>query len=361
MPPTTPATWPSACAISALTSYEGIDLPRDKALTLVQQFSRQLRQGDTALFFFAGHGIQMGRSNFIMPVDAQPGDEETLTQSSIKLQSILTSMEDRADTRIIILDACRNNPFLKASTSRSGGTTRGFMRMDAGVGSFIAFSTEPGNVASDGNGRNSPFTAALLRHIGTPGADIHAVMRRVRAEVKDSSNNLQIPWEKLLADQRGLPCRSARPPDQYPDPATATDLQPTAPIPAPADLSGTPRFQPYGLGPRSQWRRVSGPARRHLFRGPADRPHGRRHPPQCAGPGRQMVFRANRNRASGLGPFQLDRPAGRRRTAPVQPARHPVVRPNSGISATPISPPTAIALPRPGAAPPFPIPIASVA
>ena len=175
--------------------FEGIDLPRTRAMQLVQEFSRALRPGDTALFFFAGHGIQMGRSNYIMPIDAVEGDEDVLTQSSIKLQSILSSMEDRADTRIIILDACRNNPFLKAGNTRSAGADRGFMRMDAGVGSFIAFSTEPGNVASDGNGRNSPFTAALLRHIDTPGADIHAVMRKVRAEVKDSSGNRQIPWE----------------------------------------------------------------------------------------------------------------------------------------------------------------------
>jgi hypothetical protein len=192
------------------TVFEGIDLPQRETLVLVQTFSRALTEEDTALFFYAGHGIQIGSDNYVMPVDAQPGDEDTLADSSIRLQSILKLMEDRANTRIIILDACRNNPFLRGGTTRATTANRGFIKMDAGVGSFIAFSTEPGNVASDGNGRNSPFTAALLRHIGTEDADIHAVMRKVRAEVKDHSNDRQIPWENSsLIDEVYLAGKSA--------------------------------------------------------------------------------------------------------------------------------------------------------
>lgn len=175
--------------------YEGINQTRDQSLRLVQQFSRAMSYDDTALFYFAGHGIQLGSDNFILPVDAQPGTEIDLTKSAIRLQAILRTMENGADTRIVILDACRNNPFLRDRANRSTGETRGLMRMEAGVGSFIAFSTEPGNVAADGSGRNSPFTQALLRHIATPGADIHAVMRAVRADVRDTSNGTQIPWE----------------------------------------------------------------------------------------------------------------------------------------------------------------------
>lgn len=175
--------------------FEGIDLGRTDTLTLVQQFSRDLGFDDTALFYFAGHGMQLGSDNYILPVDAEPGTEVQLTDSAIRLQTILRSMENAADTRIIILDACRNNPFLRDSANRASGQSRGLLRMEAGVGSFIAFSTEPGNVAADGSGRNSPFTTALLSHIGTPGADIHAVMRAVRAEVRDVSNGTQIPWE----------------------------------------------------------------------------------------------------------------------------------------------------------------------
>lgn len=175
--------------------FEGIDQTRVDTLRLVQRFSRAVDFDDTALFYFAGHGMQLGSDNYILPVDAVPGSEVKLTESSIRLQSILKTMENGADTRIIILDACRNNPYLRDSSNRTTGQNRGLMRMEAGVGSFIAFSTEPGNVAADGTGRNSPFTEALLRHIDQPGANIHAIMRSVRADVRDVSNGTQIPWE----------------------------------------------------------------------------------------------------------------------------------------------------------------------
>ena len=179
------------------TVYEGIDLPQRDALLLVQQVGQRLQYDDTVLFYFAGHATQLGSQNYIMPVDASPGSENELVLSSISLQSILATLESRAQTRLVILDACRNNPFVaSADGSRSADDgTRGLFRMDAGVGSFIAYSTEPGNVASDGAGRNSPFTEALLRHIDRPGENIHAVMRRVRADVMEASNNRQIPWE----------------------------------------------------------------------------------------------------------------------------------------------------------------------
>lgn len=193
------------------TVYEGIDMPRRDALRLVQQVGQRLTYDDTVLFYFAGHATQLGSQNYIMPIDASPGSENELVDSSISMQAILATLESRALTRLIILDACRNNPFISsAEGSRSADEgARGLFRMDAGAGSFIAYSTEPGNVASDGAGRNSPFTEALLRHIDSPGKDIHAVMRRVRADVMNASNNRQIPWENsALVDEvylAGLP------------------------------------------------------------------------------------------------------------------------------------------------------------
>lgn len=199
--------------------HEGIDLPQRDALRLVQQVGQRLQYDDTVLFYFAGHATQLGSQNYIMPVDASPGSENELVQSSISLQSILSTLESRAHTRLIILDACRNNPFVSsADGSRSADdASRGLFRMDAGVGSFIAYSTEPGNVAADGTGRNSPFTEALLRHIDRPGENIHAVMRRVRADVMEASNNRQIPWENsALIDEVYLAA--------MPDTATNTAL-----------------------------------------------------------------------------------------------------------------------------------------
>lgn len=175
--------------------FEGVDLSRRDALTLIRDFSSVLSSTDTVLFFFAGHATQIGTDNYIMPVDVRPGTETELVDTSIRMQSILTTLENRAGTRIVILDACRNNPFLQTTGgTRSANANRGLFKMDAGIGSFIAYSTEPGNVAADGVGRNSPFTAALLRHISDP-KDIHAIMRSVRADVIEASGRRQIPWE----------------------------------------------------------------------------------------------------------------------------------------------------------------------
>lgn len=177
--------------------YSGVDLTRDDTLALVAEFAGALHPDDLALFFYAGHGAQVGAENYVIPIDAAPTDEVSLIAASVKLQTILRTMELRSDQRIVILDACRNNPFVEKLASRdvSGGVARGLAKVEAGVGSFIAFSTQPGNVALDGSGPNSPFTTALLAHIGEPGMDIHAVMREVRADVVARTNQSQVPWE----------------------------------------------------------------------------------------------------------------------------------------------------------------------
>jgi uncharacterized caspase-like protein len=176
--------------------HGGIDLDRKATLEAVETFARALEPDDLALFFYAGHGAQIGTENYIIPTDAVASDEVTLADASVRFQTILRTMELRADRRIVILDACRNNPFLEAAASRSGGEpARGLAKVDGGVGTYIAFSTQPGNVALDGTGRNSPFTTALLAHIGDPQADIHAVMRKVRGDVVAATGETQVPWE----------------------------------------------------------------------------------------------------------------------------------------------------------------------
>ena len=177
--------------------FAGTDLDRAGTLTLLDAFSKALHPDDLALFYYAGHGVQIGAENYIVPVDAKPTDEVTLTAASIKLQTILRTMELRANRRIVILDACRNNPFVEKLAGRgiAADTARGLAKVEAGVGSYIAFSTQPENVTLDGAGRNSPFTTALLNHINDPDSDIHAVMRRVRAEVVAETRSMQVPWE----------------------------------------------------------------------------------------------------------------------------------------------------------------------
>jgi hypothetical protein len=210
--------------------YGGVDLDRQATLKAVDTFSRALSPDDLALFYYAGHGVQIGTENYIIPVDAAAADEVSLTEASVRLQTVLRTMELRADRRIVILDACRNNPFVEAVASRSGGEpARGLAKVEAGVGSFIAFSTQPGNVALDGDGRNSPFTTALLTHIGEPGLDIHAVMRKVRSDVVAATGETQVPWENSsLVEEVYLASTdtSGPAPQPTPLPAPAPVVQP---------------------------------------------------------------------------------------------------------------------------------------
>jgi Caspase domain/YARHG domain/Bacterial SH3 domain len=177
----------------------GLDLGRTDFLQAFQQFSKSLGPEDIALIYFAGHALQIGGENYLFPTDALIEKEADARTRLVSLNTLLTDVSRNTRSRIIILDACRNNPFAdeiaNAQATRSAGSSQGLARVYAGVGSFIAYSTQPGNVAIDGQGRNSPFTDALLRHINLPGADVHAVMRRVRADVQRATAQQQIPWE----------------------------------------------------------------------------------------------------------------------------------------------------------------------
>lgn len=175
---------------------EGFDLTRSEVLRKAQEMQKRLQPDDVAIFYFSGHGVQIGSENFIIPVDANGDTAQAVSNISISLQAVLSEMEQRADRNIIILDACRNNPFEIRDVARSiGGERQGLAKVDAGVGSFIAFSTQPGNVALDGVGDNSPFTSALLRHLSAQQDDLHEVMRKVRRDVVEETESSQIPWE----------------------------------------------------------------------------------------------------------------------------------------------------------------------
>jgi uncharacterized caspase-like protein len=167
----------------------------------LRDFSDSVRGADVALFFFAGHGLQMGQrdraENLLVPTDARLADARDLDDETIALSRILQLMEG-ARTRLVILDACRDNPLLArmSQTGTSRSISRGLAPIDATgtQGTLVAFSTAPGAVAADGTGRNSPFTAALLRHLPTPGLEIRGALTRVRAEVARATGNAQTPW-----------------------------------------------------------------------------------------------------------------------------------------------------------------------
>jgi hypothetical protein len=167
----------------------------------VRAFSNALRDGDDAVFYYAGHGLQVRGQNYLIPVDAKLDSERDLDFSAVRLDVILRQMEiDReGKTNIVILDACRDNP-LARNLSRSMGTRSsavgvGLAQVESGVGTFIAFSTQPGNVALDGEGRNSPFTAALVKRVNTPGRTLSALMIDVRKDVLARTKGRQVPWD----------------------------------------------------------------------------------------------------------------------------------------------------------------------
>ncbi len=174
---------------------EVIDADARDMRKAVHSFSRTLgRAGDEAVgfVFYAGHGIQAKGENYLIPVDAQIEESIDVEFEGFPASTLLSALENAGNRlNIVVMDACRNNPY-KAAT-RSGGA--GLARMDAPSGTLIAYSTAPGKVAADGRGRNSPYTRALSRAIANPGAKVEDVFKTVRVAVMDRTNDAQVPWE----------------------------------------------------------------------------------------------------------------------------------------------------------------------
>ena len=158
----------------------------------VRSFAAKIRQGGTGLFYFAGHGVQSKGRNYLIPVDADIAQEYELEDQALDANLVLGAMDEAQNAvNIMILDACRNNPFTRSFRSAS----RGLAQMDAPRGSFIAYATAPGSVASDGSDGNGTYTKHLLRNLQQGDSDISKVFSRVRAGVAQETGNQQIPWE----------------------------------------------------------------------------------------------------------------------------------------------------------------------
>ncbi len=181
----------------SVTQGQDLDLAGMRAT--VRDFVQQLPGADIAALFYAGHGLQVNGVNYLVPVDAKLAGQDDLEFEAMTMDLVLTSMERNAKVNLIILDACRDNPLARnlarSMGTRSAAVGAGLARIGSGVGTLIAFSTQPGNVALDGQGRNSPFTSALLKHLGTPGQDITRDLIQVRREVLDATNGKQVPWD----------------------------------------------------------------------------------------------------------------------------------------------------------------------
>jgi len=160
----------------------------------VDDFGVKLKDYDVGLFYYAGHGIQSRGNNYLVPVEANLVNERQVEYDCIRADRVLSFMEDaRSKVNIVVLDACRNNPFERSWTRSTAGNGLAFM--NAPSGSLIAYATSPGSTASDGTGSNGLYTEALLQELYTPDITILQMFQRVRAKVVDKSGGKQIPWE----------------------------------------------------------------------------------------------------------------------------------------------------------------------
>ena len=201
----------------------------------VRDFGRKLRQGGAGLFYYAGHGLQVGGVNYLVPLDARIEKESDVKFECLDANRVLAEMDEaRNGLNIIILDACRDNPFARGFRS----TSRGLAQMDAPSGTFIAFATAPGSVAADGDGRNGIFTQYLLSNMDKPGLKIEDVMKLTRNRVIQDTGSRQVPWQSssLTGDFYFVADTPAR--DATPSPP---ELDRT-PLPKPASPGGIPDY-----------------------------------------------------------------------------------------------------------------------
>lgn len=176
-----------------------LDTGRDALLNAIEAYGRLLASRKAVgLFYFAGHGAQLAWRNYLLPVDAVIKSMDDVPARAVELNTLLQGLtRAKNPMNVIVLDACRDNPFGKGLPTEQ----KGLSQFDAPPGSLLAYATSPGNVASDGSGSNGLYTEHLLRELKTPEAKIEDVFKRVRLAVRRRSNGEQIPWESTSLEE----------------------------------------------------------------------------------------------------------------------------------------------------------------
>jgi uncharacterized caspase-like protein len=169
---------------------EVVDADRLKLVTSLSTFATTAQSADLTLLFYAGHGVQISGTNYMLPVDLNMNDLAQVPLQGVSLSSVVEQYLP-GKTKLVFLDACRDNPLMQTA-SRS--VSRGLAPINVSEGTLIAYSTKDGQVAQDGDGKNSPFTKALLDHLDDP-EDIAVVLRKVREHVMKNTGGKQQPWE----------------------------------------------------------------------------------------------------------------------------------------------------------------------
>lgn len=217
---------------------EAENLDGEHFADMVSQFTRKLRGAKVGLFYYAGHAMQYENTNYLMPVDATLKNAFQLKREMIAVSDILEVMESTVPLDLVFLDACRDNPLADELTrtltaqGRAVSQTRGLARISTrGRNTLIAFAAGPGHEARDGQGRNSPFTGALLSHMSTPGLEVETMLKRVTQDVLKETNNFQEP-ERLsrLTDEFYFKPEKPKPAVQQPAVQQPSVIQQNSPF-----------------------------------------------------------------------------------------------------------------------------------
>jgi len=174
----------------AVTLHRDADKPTMEQA--IDRFTQGVPRGSAGLFYFAGHGVQIDGMNYLVPIGARFNAASDVKYQAVAADWVLARMEESGmDVKLLLLDACRNNPLGRSWTR---ALSRGLAVMETPQGALLAYATSPGKTASDGAGRNSPFTVQLLQELAIPGRDIEVALKAVRAGVQQSTKGEQIPW-----------------------------------------------------------------------------------------------------------------------------------------------------------------------
>lgn len=209
------------------------DLGQIELLRALQNFQKQAANADIALIYYAGHGIEVERRNYLIPVDAELRSDRDINFRSVSLDLALQAVEGAGTLSVVILDACRDNPFLKQMTRSTRSIGRGLAAVEPEGNTLVAYAAKEGTVAQDGEIRNSPYATALMQTLREPGVEIGKVFRRVRDRVLESTNGVQEPflYGSLSAEDIYL-----NPPTEFAaiEAAPAVYVRPTAPAEDPS-------------------------------------------------------------------------------------------------------------------------------
>ncbi len=214
------------------------NLKRDDIGRTVEAFANRIRPGDDALVFYAGHGLQVKGVNYLPAVDARIAVESDVPLNSLNLNELLQRLDDaKAGVRLLLVDACRDNPYSRGFRSNA----RGLARVEgAPSGTLMHFATRPGGVADDGGGRNGVYTAELLKHLRSPGLPVESMLKRVASGVRQATGGSQQPWTEGALDGEFY---FASGPGPGPGPASQPDARPplAAPVSVPAPVVAAPQ------------------------------------------------------------------------------------------------------------------------